>query len=186
MNEFIDEDEFELNNPASVKFQFSTCHRSGRVFQLVRRLANKYQEEAGITRPPIPTDLITHDYDNIPIEVRKVSLKAYHGAIWRLSDCWMVHLSSNDTSARQRFTLYHEIFHILAHHEGTPVFKKTASSRDGSFNEFLADHFAGVILLPGNWVKKMWTEVKDLSQMAAIFNVPKPIVWFAIKHLCLI
>jgi Zn-dependent peptidase ImmA (M78 family) len=66
------------------------------------------------------------------------------------------------------------------------VFKKASCSQGGSFNELLADHFAGVILLPEKCVKEKWAEVKDINQMAAIFDVPKPIVWFALKHLSLI
>ena len=186
MNEFIDEEAPDIDDPKNVKFELLTCPRSGRIFKLVRRLADKYQIEAGIERLPVPTDLITQADDNLPIEVRQVPLKAHHGAIWRLSDCWVVQLNRNDTPARQRFTLYHEIFHILAHCKATPVFKKTSSTQEGSFNEMLADHFAGVILMPDKWVKERWAEVKDISRMAAIFDVPKPIVWFALKHLRLI
>lgn len=134
----------------------------------------------------MPTNLITRADDNLPIEVRQVPLKAYRGAVWRLSACWVVQLNSNDSLVRQRFTLYHEIFHILAHSKATPVFKKAGGNREGSFNEILADHFSGACLLPEGWVKEKWTEVKDMSQMAAIFDVPKPIVWLALKHLCLI
>jgi hypothetical protein len=186
VSEFIDEDEPELINPARIKFELSTCPRSGRVFQLVRKLANRFLEEAGIEHPPVPTNLITRADDNLPIEVRQVPLKAYRGTVWRLSNCWVVQLNSNDSPARQRFTLYHEIFHILAHRKATPVFKKTGRILKGSFNEMLADHFSGVFLLPERWVKEMWPKIKDINQMAAIFEVPKPVVWFTLKHLCLI
>jgi len=186
MNEFVDDEAPDLTDPASIKLEFSTCSVSGRIFKLVRRLAVKYQMEVGIDRLPVPAYLITRGGDNLPIEVRQVSLKAHHGAIWRLNDCWLVQLNSNDTPARQRFTLFHEIFHILAHCKATPVFRKVSSSQEGSFNELLADHFAANILMPEKWVKEKWTEVKDISQMAAIFDVPRPIVWFALKHLSLI
>jgi hypothetical protein len=186
MNNFLDDEAPDLTDPASIKFEFPACPHSGRIFKLVRRLAVKYQMEAGIDRLPVPADLITHTEDNMPIEVRQIPLKAHHGAIWRLSDCWVVQLNSNDTEARQRFTLYHEIFHILAHGKATPVFKKTSSSPEGSFNELLADHFAGIVLMPEKWVKEKWAEVKDVSQMAVIFGVPKPLVWFSLKHLGLI
>ena len=186
MNEFVDDEVPDLTDPASIEFEFPFCPNSGRIFKLVRRLAVRYQMEAGIDSLPVPTDLITHGGDNLPIEVRQVPLKAHHGAIWRLSDCWVVQLNSNDTAARQRFTLYHEIFHILAHCKATPVFKKTSSGQEGSFNELLADHFAAIILMPEKQVKEKWTEVKDINQMATIFDVPRPIAWFALKHLSLI
>jgi hypothetical protein len=186
VNEFVDKDEPELHAPSISKLEFLTCPGSGRVFRLVSRLAGKYQELVGIDRLPVPTDLITRDSNQLPIEVRQVPLKANHGAVWQLSDCWLVHLNSNDTPARQRFTLYHEIFHILAHCKGTPVFKKAGHSQGGAFNELLADHFASIILLPTALVKRLWPEVQDIGRMAAVFEVPKPIVWITLKHLRLI
>lgn len=185
INEFIDEEDPDLADAASIKFKFPTCPGSSRIFKLVCRLA--YTNAAVvIDGPPVPADLITRADDNLPIEIRKVPLKAYHGAVWRLSDCWLVQLNSNDIPARQRFTLYHEIFHILAHCKATPVFKKATDSQEGSFNELLADHFAATILIPTEWVKKLWPEVKDISRMAAIFDAPRSIVWFALKRLRLI
>ena len=158
----------------------------GRIFDLVRRLAARYQMEAGVDRLPVPADLVTHGSDDRPIEIRELPFKAHHGAIWRLNDCWVVQLNSKDTPARKRFTLYHEIFHILAHCKATPVFKKTSSRSDGSFNELLADHFAAILLMPEKQVRERWAEVKDVNQMATMFDVPRSVVWFALKHLSLV
>jgi hypothetical protein len=185
VNDFLDDEDPDLTDTASVEFKIRRCPSRGRIFKLVRRLAVRYHIEAGIDRPPVPSDLITWADDNLPIEVRKVPLKAHHGTVWRLDDCWIVHLNSNDTAARQRFTLYHEIFHILAHCKATeaaPVFRKASGPDRGYFNELLADHFATAILAPGKLVKQMWGDVKDISQMATIFNVPKQLVWFVLKH----
>ena len=186
-NKLIDNDNPDFNYSVSVEwFGSHSCPESGRIFQLVSRLAKRYQVEPGINRLPVPADLITHAYDNLPIEVRHVPLKAYHGAVWRLSDSWLVHINNNDTPARQRFTLYHEIFHILAHCKATPIFKKTACSHKGTFNELLADHFAAIILLPEKWVKEKWTEAEDVNQMAALFEVPKPVMYIALRNFGLV
>jgi len=186
LNNFLDDEVIDLTDPASIEFEFRGCQHMGRIFSLVGRLAVRYQREGGVGRLPVPADLITRGGDNRPIEVRELSLKAYHGALWRLNDCWVIQLNSNDPPARKRFTLYHEIFHILAHCKATPVFKKTSSSPDGSFNELLADHFAGILLMPEKQVKERWGEVQDINQMATIFDVPRSVVWFALKHLNLV
>jgi hypothetical protein len=182
MNEFLDDEAPDLTDPASIEFEFPACPHSGRIFKLVGKLAVKRRTEAGIDGLPVQTDLITHADDNLPIEVRKIPFKAHHGAIWRLNDRWVVQLNVNDTPAMQRFTLCHEIFHILAHSKATPVFKKKSSSPEGSFNELLADHFAAIILMPERQVEEKWAEVKDIKRMAAIFDVPQSVVWFALKH----
>jgi hypothetical protein len=181
VSEFIDEERLELSNPSGEKLEFPTCPSSGRIFQLVRRLARRYLKEARINNPPVPTSLITRAEGDVPIEVRQVPLKAYRGAVWRLNDCWVVQLNSHDSTARQRFTLYHEIFHILAHSKATPVFKKAGCDREGSFNEMLADHFAAACLLPDKLVKKIWPKVKDINRLAEIFDVPRPVAWLAIR-----
>ena len=89
---------------------------------------------------------------------------------------------------RQRFTLFHEVFHILAHCKATPVFKKrgTEVNKGGSFNELLADYFAACILMPREWVREKWAEVKDLDSMTKIFEIPKPIMWIKLRQLGLV
>jgi hypothetical protein len=183
INEFIDKDRIVLNNLEHVKSEMPDCPGSGRIFKLVRNLANRYLEEAGIGQPPVPTNLITRAHGGIPIEVRQVPLKAYRGAVWRLNNCWVVQLNRNDSTARQRFTLYHEIFHILAHSKATPVFRKVACQREGTFNELLADHFSGACLVPEKMAKKIWPKIKDVNKMAALFDVPKPIMWLGLRLL---
>jgi len=185
INKFIDNDEFTSSGSESAKFDFIRCAKAGRIFELVGMLAKMYLTKAGVHRPPVPTELISLVDEHRPIEIRQLPLKAYHGAIWRLSDRWIIQLKSNDTPARQRFTAFHEAFHILAHCRATPVFKKIGT-KEGAFNELLADHFAGSILMPKEWAKEKWAEVKDLDRMVEIFEIPKPIVWFGLKGMGLI
>ncbi len=184
--EVLDDDTINLNYLTHTDFYTSSCTGSSRIFRLVRKLARKYRDRNWTCNLPVPDNLILKATDNLPIEVRSVPLRAYHGATWRLSDCWVVQLNSNDLPARKRFTLYHEIFHILAHCKATPVFQKKGSGREGYFNEILADHFAGIILMPQKWLVKKWAETKDLDQMAAIFDVPKQVMWFSLNRLRLI
>jgi hypothetical protein len=179
--EFIDKDELVNDDQTYPIPRFPKCPGTGRIFQLVGRLALKYLQEARINRPPVPTGLISHVDSDTPIEVRQVPLKAYHGSVWQLHDKWVVQLNTNDSFARQRFTLFHEIFHIMAHSKATPVFKKAGYQREGTFNEMLADHFAAVCLLPEKLVRKTWPGIKDLEKMAAVFEAPKPLTWLALK-----
>ena len=50
----------------------------------------------------------------------------------------------------------------------------------------LADHFASVILMPLDCLRREWIEGKNINQIATIFEVPRPILWFGLKHLGLI
>ncbi len=178
---FVDSDELDYSILDSSEQRFPKCIIRGKIFNLVAKLAFKYLNERWNKSIPVPSNLVLESCDNIPIEVRHVPLRVHHGAIWRLDDCWLIHLNSKDSSARQRYTLYHEIFHIMAHCQGTPVFKK-ARVEEVYFNEVLADHFASNILLPPEAVKAKWADTKDVSHMAVIFDVPKPIMFMALQN----
>ena len=85
----------------------------------------------------------------------------------------------------KRFTLFHEGFHILAHCRTMPVFRRRGAIQ-GSFNELVADYFAGCILMPREWTEEKWSEVEDLGRMAEIFDVPKSLMWIRSRELSLI
>ncbi len=161
------------------------CLHSGRVFQLVTELATKYRNQAWNNILPVPDNLIIEDRDNQPIVVRYVPLRANHGAVWKLDDCWIIHLNRRDIPAKQRFTLYHEIFHVLAHSEGNCTFKK---SKDPViyFNEVLADHFSANILIPHELARQKWAENQDINSVADIFDVPRTVMSLALRNLGLI
>lgn len=181
----MDNDEFILSGSDLDKLEFIKCAEAGRIFQLVEKLAQKYLKMGNVYSPPVPAALIALCDRRRAIEVRQVPLKVYHGAIWRLRNSWIVQLNKNDSTARRRFSLFHEAFHILAHSKATPVFRKVGV-KQGSFNELLADHFAGCILMPPEWAREKWAEVHDLNRMVEIFQIPKPIVWFGLKGMGLI
>lgn len=180
-NEFLDPVE-----KAVITNEFPQCIRTAKIFEFINKLAQKYLVKAGINYIPVPNDLVTRADDGQFIEIGHVPLQAHHGAVWRMNDRWLVQLNSNDTPARQKFTLYHEIFHIQAHCNISTVSGKTSGITDGLFSEFLADHFAAVILMPGNQVREWWNKVKDINKMASIFEVPKTIMWCSLFNLRLI
>ncbi|MDP2744030.1 MAG: ImmA/IrrE family metallo-endopeptidase [Dehalococcoidia bacterium] len=168
-----------------VKSYFPEHWAPGRIFQLVEQLATKYLRKTAPTRLPVPPEIIKRFEIRPPVEVRLVPLRAYHGAVWRLEDCWVIHINSNDPHSRQRLTLFHEVFHILAHSKATPIFRKRGIS-EGVFNEVLADHFAGCILMPAEKVRKKWEKVGDVRRMARAFSVTELAMWMRLKGLGLI
>ena len=180
LDKLVDCKRFNLSS-----YDFIECGACGRIFKVVGKLAQRYLKKGGVRCPPVPTELFSLADKQHTIEARLLPLKVYHGAIWRLREGWIIQLKDGDKPATKRFTLFHEAFHILAHCKSTPVFRKRGSLQ-GSFNELLADHFAICILMPGEWVKEKWTEVKDLARMAEIFDVPKSAMCIRLRRLGLI
>lgn len=174
------------------QFNFHSCDFTGdegggicRLYQLVEMLAEKYLKIAEVCSPPVPTQIVTLFDQKNRVEVRKLPLKVYHGGIWHHNDSWIIQVKDSDVSATQRFTIFHESFHILAHSRTSPVFRKRGSMI-GSSNELLADCFASCILMPREWVKEKWAEIKDLDGMAEIFAVPKLAMCIKLRWLGLI
>ena len=179
-------DENELDAFRSLfEHNFPRKWKPGIIFQLVEALANKYIKKAKLNQPPVTTELI-RQFDISPsVEIHPLPLKAYHGAVWHLENGWVIHVNTEDKPTRQRVTLFHEVFHILAHYRATPVFRKQGS-KSGLFNEMLADYFARCVLMPKGWVKEEWAEVKDLKQMAEIFQITQVSMWIRLKTMGLV
>ena len=182
INQLFEERQF---NVAKCDFIKAEPKRLGKPFRLVEMLAQRYLRKGKNDGPPVSAELIKQLDISPGIEIRPLALKAYHGAVWHLKDGWVIHLNSGDKPARQRVTLFHEVFHILAHYRATPVFRKRGI-KEGLFNEMLADYFAGCILMPKGWVKEKWAEINDLKQIAKIFQVTEVLMWIRLKTIGLI
>jgi len=146
--------------------------KHGRIFNLIELLAKRYLDLANITSPPVPEVLIEDIGQPNSVEVRLVPLASYHGALWYLDNGWVVQINSNDDYRVRRLTTFHEAFHIVAHSNSTPIFRKI-NNKKGAFNELLAEYFTYNISMPETWVRNKWSQVNDIDKMAEIFEVPK-------------
>lgn len=142
----------------------------GRIFELVEMLSGKYLAAGGVTGPPVPWRIVEQLGVSPPLEVRFLALKVHHGAVWRLQSAWIVYINSSDPPDSQRFSLFHELFHILAHCGAAPVFRRRGRE-EGAFNEMLANYFAACTMMPAGWVRERLGEVKSVGAMARLFQV---------------
>jgi Zn-dependent peptidase ImmA (M78 family) len=183
IHQFIDED--DNPDPARLKVgnhYLYSCIRRERIFELVRKAARKYRKLSFVVYPAVRSNTVAVQISGqLRAEVRPVPLKSIGGAVWKLGDEWVIQLNSNDTHARQRFTLYHELFHVLARcHTKHPLPRNMLFQNQSHFNELLADHFAGVLMTPIEMLGH-WREVRDLNRMAVIFDVPKPVLYMGLR-----
>ena len=141
-----------------------------KVVQLLESLAYNFLKKGKVNCIPVPTNLAMLAAEPNSIEVRLVPLQVTHGGLWQSGKTWIIHLNSNDSPSRRRFTLFHEVFHIMAHQKTTPVFSSTQSD-GGMFNEWMADHFAAYVLAPPFLIDKEWQSSKDILKMIKRFDV---------------
>ena len=153
---------------------FAYDHCCCKVLDEIEDLADKYLQQAGISEPPVPIDIINLFDPQRPIEIRPLPLRRFLGCTWLVDKEWVIHLNSNSSPDVTHFTAFHEGFHIICGNSGL-AFKK-AGERYKEVSERLADYFAASILMPRNYIYELWPEVKSVIQMANIFGVPQPIM----------
>jgi len=136
----------------------------------VEKLASEYLTGAGVSGPPVPSELIGIIDESRKVEVRLVPLKTLHGVVWLLSGGWIIQLNDRDSRRVRRYSMFHEAFHI-AYRITLPPFNRVEMRRV-SFNEVLADHFATSFLVPKEWAEEYWLRVHDIPAMADRFDVP--------------
>jgi len=163
-----------------INYDFIAGVRPCRIFELVEELAQTIINKGRVQCPPVPAELASLADGQNPVEIRLVPLRFHRAAIWRLKDGWVIQLNVNDTPNARRFSLFHEVFHILAHCRAAPVFRKR-NNEACFFNELLADYFASCVLMPREWVKQTWAEVENLDRVAQIFDVTEEAMWVRLK-----
>jgi Zn-dependent peptidase ImmA (M78 family) len=84
---------------------------------------------------------------------------------------WVITINGGQQATRQRFTLFHEYKHILDHVR--PGVIGGAEQRSGRpTNEYIADYFAGCVLMPRTLIKRAWgSGIQRLGDLAALFDV---------------
>lgn len=125
--------------------------------------------QGGVTRPPVPLNLLALLDDETPIVYRKRNLGKARGVIQRTDGYWMLLVNSALPPPAQRFSTMHEAFHLL-YRTGQLTLQHPAFIE---YLEWCADRFAAMILMPGLWVQEATLNVPSLGQLAWRFGVSK-------------
>ena len=165
-------------------------------------LAEPLQREAD----QIPLELYTNgELDllalckSLGIQVLNVHFKKAHGsgALIHEGDSWIIYVNDNDSSQRKRFTVAHELGHYFSYKIGLAA-KKYIDDHHGHMQDFAmceamdgecrllemeANQFASRILMPENAVNKLYTEGKNVEEMAKYFGVSECAMTFRLMDL---
>jgi hypothetical protein len=137
---------------------------------VAERQAYRLNALLGVSEPPFPEQGIEY----LPrLEVRYARVKRLAGALsWR-GGKWRIVVNARDFWGRQRFSLAHELKHVIDH----PI--QAAVYRDGRFGtahhqaEKAADYFAACLLMPKAWLKRCYYDegFRDPRVLAKRFQV---------------
>lgn len=91
-----------------------------------------------------------------------------------------IFISPNEAGGRFRFTLAHELGHILLEHgndrESEFDTRKNMWNPNKKSREYEADEFVAELLMPEEKFKEVWSATKDVPTTAMFFNVSKAAV----------
>jgi Zn-dependent peptidase ImmA (M78 family) len=126
----------------------------------------------GIEQGPVPAEIVTSQ-GRIAVEYDfDMPDQASGASDWDFKRrCWVITINAGQQVTRQRFTLFHEYKHILDH--ARPRLIGADQPRYGRpTSEYIADYFAGCVLMPRTLLKRAWANgVQRLSELATLFDV---------------
>ena len=101
---------------------------------------------------------------------------------------WRIAINADEPAVRQRFTLAHELKHVLdASHEDAIYGHLPIGPARQRHIEAICDHFAACLLMPRPQVKRLWGQGRqDLGVLAAYFDVSHQAMLIRLQNLGLV
>lgn len=136
---------------------------------IAERQAQRFLQLSELSSPPTPERAISE----LPrIRIERVGLFPASGATHWVNGCWLIVLNATEPATRQRFSLAHELKHILDHPFVDQLYGAIDTSDRQAWVEQVCDYFAGCVLMPRPWLKRAFTtEMQDTARLAARFHV---------------
>jgi Zn-dependent peptidase ImmA (M78 family) len=97
---------------------------------------------------------------------------------------WIIALSADEPSTRQRFSLMHEFKHVLDHTTKQFLYSDRPFQTAAEQAERVADYFAACVLMPKRVVKSLWCSGhQNLPSLAAKLQVSVPALRYRLAYL---
>jgi len=143
--------------------------RYSEALRLAELQAQRFLALAGVTEPSVPERIIT----DLPyVQVTRMSPFPSSGATHWSRGRWLVILRGSEPATRQRFSLAHEAKHIIDHRFVNLMYSAFPDSERHDMIEHICDYFAGCLLMPRPWIKRIYCSgVQHLPDLAQVFGV---------------
>ena len=168
----------------------------------IHRMANKLLREVGQHSPPVNVELIA---EHLGAAVRREESDGeISGALYRLDDGPIIGVNGSHVRERQRFTIAHEIGHLVLHED--PVFvdrvylapssarrptylRDARSSQAIDSREIEANKFAAAILMPSTMIRdslanmQIPVDAEGVRELADCFEVSEQAMGFRLVNI---
>ena len=139
-------------------------------FRVAERQAERLLSSAGISRPPVPESLIT-DLPDVKVDYWPDA--PVSGSSHWTGTTWIIVVNADEPLVRRRFSLAHELHHILDHPHRDVLYKNQRPPNRFRPEETVANHFAASLLMPRRWIRRAWTRdgITTVHELASLFEV---------------
>jgi hypothetical protein len=136
---------------------------------------------AGLREAPVPSSLI----QELPrLAVRSNEDLPVSGSTHWLNGRWIITINGSEPPTRQRFTLAHELKHVIDHRHRDVLYAETPGLPADIQGEYAADNFAACLLMPKRWVKRAWADgLQQISELSKLFDVSPQAMRVRLEHL---
>jgi len=135
--------------------------------RLAERQAAALRRMLDVTSDRFPVRCLRH----IPrIQVRTVADLPVSGITFWGNHTWKIHIRAAESLVHRRFTVLHELKHIIDHPDRGRLYDDRAYIALGE-RELVADHFAACALLPAEKLKAASLSIQDRRELAQNFGV---------------
>jgi Zn-dependent peptidase ImmA (M78 family) len=154
-------------------------------FALADRLAHQLLDLYRIDTPPIPLATITRLPAIRLVVDRHMPVLTSGSSTWdNAARAWVIMINGREPARRQRFTVFHEFFHIVVH----PAAQHGLLRRLSAIQvEQVADYFAGSVLIPRRLLVAAWSAgIQSPGALADIFEASPQAIAVSLSQLRLI
>jgi hypothetical protein len=148
----------------------------GESLQLARVQASRLRGWAGAMDEPDINLLWLIKQRAVPVEfVASHMLQEESGLTTNaISGRLQMYINNHEPHVRQRFSLLHELKHVIDFADADRLHAKLGNGspkRQADMIEWIANEFAGQVLMPTGTVKRLWFSTQSVPLMATMFNV---------------
>lgn len=143
--------------------------RYSEALRIAELQAQRFLAFSGVTQPAVPERAITE----LPrVHVARLSPFPASGATHWSEGRWLIALNGAEPLTRQRFSLAHELKHIIDHRFVDIIYSGFPERERPAMIEQICDFFAGCLLMPRPWVKDAYCGgMQFLPDLARKFGV---------------
>lgn len=134
--------------------------------------------------PQVPSEIIT--------ELPRLYVQRTHGlpssgaTMWSRGR-WVIQLKAEDHPLRRRFSLAHELKHIIDHPFIDKVYEPQPLFSSGERAETICDYFAACLLMPRPWIKTAWAHgIQRPAELTRLFGVSGAAMNYRLNQLGLV